>query len=147
VANDLFSAIVAHRSHFTLKLQNISHVLESRSRALSKRGRGTYEADKPPVFTLVDRGTGQRYVVPAKSADEATVRLLLDNHKKESLTVYTDGFRAYDPLENDENFHREAVIHGDGEYVDGDAHVNTCESHRRWRDGGSRRIEASQRTN
>ena len=108
----------------------------SRSRALSKRGRGTYEEDKPPVFTLVDRGSGQRYVVPAKSADEATVRLLLDNHKKESLTVYTDGFRAYDPLDDDENFHREAVIHGDGEYVDGDAHVNTRESHaslaRRW---------------
>ena len=65
---------------------------ESRSRALSKRGRGTYNEDKPPVFTLVDRGSGQRYAVPAKSADEATVRLLLDNHEKESLTVYTDGF-------------------------------------------------------
>ncbi|WP_435197723.1 IS1595 family transposase [Natronomonas sp. EA1] len=109
---------------------------ESRSRALSKRGRGTYEGDKPPVFTLVDRGSGQRYVVPAKSADEATVRLLLDNREKESLTVYTDGFRAYDPLDDDESFRRESVIHGDGEYVDGDAHVNTCESHaslaRRW---------------
>ncbi|MDL0137498.1 IS1595 family transposase [Halobacterium salinarum] len=109
---------------------------ESRSRALSKRGRGTYEGDKPPVFTLVDRGSDQRYVIPAKSADESTVRLLLDNREKESLTVYTDGFRAYDPLDDDENFHRESVIHGDGEYVDGDAHVNTCESHasllRRW---------------
>ncbi|GAB7091430.1 IS1595-like element ISH4 family transposase [Halorubrum luteum] len=109
---------------------------ESRSRALSKRGRGTYEEDKPPVFTLVDRGSGQRYVVPAKSADEATVRLLLVVVEKESLTVYTDGFRAYDPLDDDERFHRESVIHGDGEYVDGDAHVNTCESHaslaRRW---------------
>ncbi len=108
----------------------------SRSRALSKRGRGTYEEDKPPVFTLVDRGSGQRYVVPAKSADEATVRLLLDNRETESLTVYTDGFRAYDPLDDDESFHRESVIHGDSEYVDGDAHVNTCESHaslaRRW---------------
>jgi len=109
---------------------------ESRSRALSKRGRGTYEEDKPPVFTVVDRGSGQRYVVPAKSADEATVRLLLENREKESLTVYTDGFRAYDPLDDDESFQRESVIHGDGEYVDGDAHVNTCESHtslaRRW---------------
>ncbi len=83
------------------------------------------------MFTLVDGGSGQRYVVPAKSADEAIVRLLLDNHEKESLTVYTDGFRAYDPLDADECFHRESVIHGDGEYVDGDAHVNTCESHRR----------------
>ncbi|WP_254531974.1 IS1595 family transposase [Natrinema gelatinilyticum] len=108
----------------------------SRSRGLSKRGRGTYTEDKSPVFTLVDRGSDQRYVVPAKSADESTVRLLLADHEEESLTVYTDGFRAYEPLETDENFQREAVIHGDGEYVDGDAHVNTCESHsslaRRW---------------
>jgi transposase-like protein len=108
----------------------------SRSCGLSKRGRGTYAEDKPPVFTLVNRGSDQQYVVPAKSANESTVRLLLGNHEEESLTVYTDGFRAYDPLEDDENFHREAVIHGDSEYVDGDAHVNTCESHsslaRRW---------------
>jgi len=109
---------------------------ESRSRGLSTRGRGSYGEDKPPVFTLVDRGSERRYVVPAKSADESTVRLLLGDREEESLTVYTDGFRAYDPLEEDENYQREAVIHGDGEYVDGDAHVNTCESHaslvRRW---------------
>ncbi|WP_458188888.1 IS1595 family transposase [Haladaptatus sp. NG-WS-4] len=108
----------------------------SRSRGLSKRGRGTYAKDNPTVFTLVDRGSDQRYVVPAKSADETTVRLLLALSEEESLIVYTDGFRAYDPREDDENFHREAVIHGEGEYVDGDAHVNTCESHaslaRRW---------------
>ena len=108
----------------------------SRSRGLSTRGRGSYEGDKPPVFTIVDRGTGQRYVVPAKSANESTVRLLLADHEEESLTVYTDGFRAYNPLEDDDEFHREYVVHGDGEYADGDVHVNTCESHasllRRW---------------
>jgi transposase-like protein len=64
------------------------------------------------------------------------VRLLLDNCEEESLTVYTDGFRAYDPLEDDQKYQREAVIHSEGEYVDEDAHVNTCESHaslvRRW---------------
>jgi transposase-like protein len=88
------------------------------------------------VFTLVDRGSGQRYVIPAKAADESTIRLLLADRKDESLTVYTDAFRAYDPLEDDENYQREAVIHGEGEYVDGDAHVNTCEINaslaRRW---------------
>jgi len=41
------------------------------------------------------------------------------------------------PLDDDENLHRESVIHGDGEYVDGDAYVNACESY----------TEASQRTN
>ncbi len=101
----------------------------SRSRGLSTRGRGTYDKDKPPVFILADRGTGERYVIPAKAADESTIRLLLADHHQESLTVYTDGFRAYEPLEEDDAFTREYVVHGDGEYVDGDVHVNTCESH------------------
>ena len=51
------------------------------------------------MFVLVDRGTGDRYVLPAKSVEESTVRLLLADHTEESLTVHTDGFRAYDPLE------------------------------------------------
>jgi len=46
---------------------------KSRSRGLSTRGRGSYDGNKPLVFTLVDRGSGERYVVPAKSADESTV--------------------------------------------------------------------------
>ena len=101
----------------------------SRSRALSTRGRGTHESDKPPVVILVDRGTNQRYVVPAKTVDESTIRLLLAGRQQESLTVYTDGFRAYEPLEDDDAFDREYVVHSDGEYVDGAVHVNTCESH------------------
>jgi transposase-like protein len=101
----------------------------SRSRGLSTRGRGSYEQDKLPVFILADRGTGDRYVLPAKAADESTIRLLLANRKEESLTVYTDGFRAYEPLDEDDAFDREYVVHGDGEYADGDVHVNTCESH------------------
>ena len=84
----------------------------------------------------MDRGTEQRYVVPAKSADESTIRLLLADRQQEPLTVYTDGFRAYDPLTEDEQFDREYVVHGDGEYADETVHVNTCESHaslaRRW---------------
>jgi len=118
----------------------------SRSRGLSMRGRGSYERDKPPVFILADRGTGQRYVIPAKSVNEPTVRLLLAGGEEESLTVYTDGFRAYDPLDDDERFHRESVVHSDGEYVDGATHVNTCESHGRNSDRGSRPTEGFRRT-
>ena len=61
------------------------------------------------MFVLVDRGTEQRYVVPAKSADESTIRLLLADRQQEPLSVYTDGFRAYDPLTEDEQFDREYV--------------------------------------
>ena len=74
--------------------------------------------------------------MPAKAATESKIRLLLVDRQKGSLTVYTDGFRAYEPLEEDDAFSREYVIHGDSEYVAGDVHVNTCESHaslaRRW---------------
>jgi len=108
----------------------------SRSRGLSTRGRGTYAEDKLPVFVLADRGSGERHVIPTKAATESRIRLLLADRQQESVTVYTDGFRAYDPLDEDDAFTREYVVHGDGEYVDGDVHVNTCESHaslaRRW---------------
>lgn len=57
-----------------------------------------------------------------------------DREEEESLTVYTDGFRVYDPLEGNEIYQREAVTHGEGKYVDGDVPVNTCESHRRTSD-------------
>ncbi len=73
-----------------------------------------YDKDKPPVFILVDRGTGERCVIPAKAANESTIRLLLANRQQESLTVYTDGFRAYEPLDEDDAFSREYVVHGDG---------------------------------
>ena len=82
-----------------------------------------------PVFVLVGRGTGERHVIPAKAATESWIRLLLADHQQELLTIYTGGFRVYEPLDEDNAFTREYVAHGDGEYVDGDAYVNSCESH------------------
>ena len=126
---DLVGPVEFDEVYVTAGMKGRERDRESRSRGLSTRGRGTYEGDKPPVFILVDRGTDQRYVVSAKTTDESTIRLLLAASQQESLTVYTDGFRAYEPLEEDDAFAREYVVHGDGEYADGDVHVNTCESH------------------
>ncbi|EMA43968.1 Insertion element protein [Halobiforma nitratireducens JCM 10879] len=81
------------------------------------------------MFTIVDRGTGDRYVTPAKSADKSTIRILLAVCEKKPITIYTGGFRAYDPLVENDAFDREYVVHGDGEYADEGVHVNTCESH------------------
>jgi len=94
-----------------------------------------YHEDRPPVFIPADRGAGDTYIHSAKTADESTMRLLLGNHKQESLTVYTDGFRAC-KLNSDDAFDRQYVVHGNGEYADGDVHLNTYEDHvslaRRW---------------
>lgn len=70
-------------------------------------------------------------MVLTKDPSESTVRLLLADRQHESLAVYTDGFRTYEPLEEDDAFDREYVGHGDGEYVDEVVHVNTYESHGR----------------
>jgi len=100
---------------------------EPRSRGLATRGHGSCASDKPPVFTLVDRDSDNRYLIPAKSANESIVRLLLDNHEQELPTVYTDGFRAYEPLDDDDTFDRQYVVHSDGEYANGEVHINSCE--------------------
>jgi transposase len=92
--------------------------------------------DKQSVFFLADRGMEEISVHPAKAADESTIRLLLGKRQQESVTVYTDGFRAYEPLGEDDAFDRRYVVHGGGEYADEEVHVNTSESHaslsRRW---------------
>jgi len=49
----------------------------SRSRGLSTCGLSTFAENKPPVFVLVDRGSSERYVIPAKAATESRIRLLL----------------------------------------------------------------------
>jgi transposase-like protein len=126
---DLVGPVEINEVYVSAGLKGRERDQPSRSRGLSTRGRGSSDGDKPPVFILADRGTGQRYVIPAKAADESTIRLLLANRTEESITVYTDGFRAYDPLDEDDTFNREYVVHGDGEYADEDVHVNTCESH------------------
>ncbi|ELZ03137.1 ISH4 transposase [Natrialba chahannaoensis JCM 10990] len=125
----LFGPAEIDRVYVPAGLKGREHDQKARLRVLSTRGRGSYDGDKPPVFALVDRGNSQRFVVPAKSADKSTAQSLLADHEEKPLTVYTDGFRAYDPLENDDAFTGECVVHGDGEYTDGYVHVNTCESH------------------
>jgi len=35
----------------------------------------SYNKDKPPVLILTDCGTGERHAIPAKVADELTIRL------------------------------------------------------------------------
>jgi len=81
------------------------------------------------VFTLVDRSSEEEHVVPVKPAEESTVRLLLANYDQELLTVYMDGFRAYDPLKDADSFIDEYLVHSDDKNADDNVHVNSCESH------------------
>lgn len=85
---------------------------------------------------LVDRSTDRKWTLPAKNVDFDTVRLLLIDRQQESMTVYTDGYLFYNPLERYNAFTRKCVVHSDGECADGQNHITTAESHaslaRRW---------------
>jgi transposase-like protein len=85
-------------------------------------------------------------MIPVKAVEESTIRLLMADRQEKSLTVYTDGFRAYEPLKPDDAFDREYVVHGDGEYADGDVTSTPARATCRRFDGCSRPIEESPRT-
>lgn len=72
----------------------------------SSRGRGSYGADKPPIFIITDRGTGPLYVIPAKVADESMICSCWPTASM-SRSLSTDAFRAYEKLRLDEIFDRE----------------------------------------
>jgi transposase-like protein len=94
-ALELVGPVEIDEVYVTAELKGRERDQESSSRGLPTRGRGSYAEDKPPVFTLVDRGSGQQYVVSAKYAEESTVRLLLGGCEEESLTpTLTDFVRT-----------------------------------------------------
>ena len=84
-------------------------------------GRGG--ADKTAVAGVRDRATGRVRAVVVKRCDGPTLRPFVEAHAVPGATVYTDEATAYAGLAN-----REAVKHGAGEYVKGQASINGMES-------------------
>ena len=84
-------------------------------------GRGG--ADKTAVAGVRDRATGRVRAVVVKRCDGPTLRPFVEAHAADGATVYTDEATAYTGLAN-----REAVKHGVGEYVKGQAGINGMES-------------------
>ena len=84
-------------------------------------GRGT--VGKIPVTGVKDRGTNEVRVGIVKTVNRAEIHEFVESHVDPDATLYTDESSAYDGLPN-----RQAVRHGVGEYVDGQAHTNGIES-------------------
>ena len=84
-------------------------------------GRGT--VGKTPVAGVKERGTGEVRVRVVDKVNRAEIHEFVGDHVDPDSMLYTDESSAYDGLPN-----REAVRHGVGEYVSGQAHVNGVES-------------------
>ena len=86
-----------------------------------RAGRGT--VGKTAVVGLKERGSKKVRAAVVEYTDAATLVSFVEDNTKEGTMVYSDEAAAYCQLPN-----HEAVSHGVGKYVDGQAHTNGMES-------------------
>jgi hypothetical protein len=92
-----------------------------------RRGGGRSTHHKTPVVALVEREGGRSIAKPTIDATAETLSPILRASVDKSATLMTDAWRAYITVGREFAGH-ERVDHGSGEYVRGEAHVNTAES-------------------
>lgn len=100
-----------------------------RKRGLKKKGRSTWDGDKPPVIGVVERESGE----VRKNAQKVTCNEVIEKHVEVGSIVNTDEWGGYNDL-LDKGYEHKTVCHSKGEYArddDGDGvcevHVNTME--------------------
>ena len=110
---------------------------EARKRGLKRRGRGTWDSDRLPVFGLLCRG-GQVRLFVLRNVQTETIRPIVHQMVQRGARVYTDSYCIYHFLSAD-GYQHKVVNHGAGEYaldLDGDGkcevHCNTMECTWSW---------------
>ena len=96
---------------------------EKNKHAHKKLRAGRGPVGKTPVAGAKDRATNRVSASVVPATDGPTLRGFVSDRVADGLAVYTDEARAYLGLPN-----HEAVKHGVGEYVRGQAHTNGIES-------------------
>lgn len=103
-----------------------------RRRLKGKRGRGTADSDKPPIFGMVQRG-GQLVIRMLDNVKQKTIKPIIEATIAKDTMVYTDEYNIYARLAQ-WGYQHKTVNHSQGEYArdeDGDGHhevhVNTME--------------------
>ena len=103
-----------------------------RRRLKGKRGRGTLEQERPPVFGMMQRG-GQVVINLLANVKQKTIEPLIKDTIDPGTLVYTDEYSSYARL-CAWGYDHKSVNHGRGEYArdeDGDGfsevHVNMME--------------------
>jgi transposase len=106
-----------------------------RRRANKVRGHGTYATDRPPVFSLIGRTSGEVRYFGREHSDGATCReVLAASVRPGAATLYTDEWGGYWSVEAKLQLAHRSVKHGEKEWArddDGDGkrevHCNSCE--------------------
>jgi transposase-like protein len=101
-----------------------------RQRGLKRRGRGTWESERVPVFGLICRG-GQLRLFALRNVQSVTIRPMVEQMVRKGATVYTDSYAIYHFL-GQAGYQHATVNHSAGEYARGDVHCNTIECTWSW---------------
>ena len=88
---------------------------EARRRGLKRRGRGTWDSDRLPVFGLLCRG-GQVRLFVLRNVQTETIQPIVYKMGQRGARVYTDGYCIYHFLSRD-GYQHMTVNHGAGEYA------------------------------
>lgn len=67
-----------------------------RRRAHKVRGHGTWDNDRPPMAGVVGRESGEMRVAVCRHSDRQTLQPCVEDRTRDTATVYTDAWRAYD---------------------------------------------------
>lgn len=104
-----------------------------RRRANKRRGKGTMENDRPPIWGVVGRETSQIRLEVCDDTKQTTIQPQVESKTEPTTTLYTDESNAYNHIASTGRGHG-TVCHSIGEYArddDGDGirevHCNTME--------------------
>ena len=100
---------------------------EPRKRGLKRRGRGTWDSDRLPVFGLLRRGGEVRLFV-LRNVQTETIRPIVHQMVERGAKVYTDNYCIYHFLSED-GYQHASVNHSAGEYARDDDGDGKCEVH------------------
>ena len=97
-------------------------------RGLKKKGRGTYQTERPPIITLYNRIDGRVFTSVETNLSKVRVWEIIDGVNSDDLIVNTDEYTIYENLySHPKVFKHLTVNHASREYSNGISHVNNCE--------------------
>lgn len=104
-----------------------------RRRANKRKGRGTFENDRPPILGIVGRATNQIRLEVCDNVQKSTIQPIVEDTTQKDAHVYTDESTAYGNLSKTGRQHA-SVQHTQGEWARDDngdgvreVHCNTLE--------------------
>jgi transposase len=96
---------------------------------LKQRGRGTYQKDKPPIITIVERNTGLIIFSVEKNLSKHVIQDKIEKHCIKPVKIFTDDYTIYSNLKSHEMVLKHDIInHGERKYAEGETHVNNTEN-------------------